>query len=73
MEGLPNDPIRRLATRWHWKRSLAYDFLVGQMSHLDRREINRVMTAYIGPEDASVDLVPAVSPRIASDIPVMTI
>lgn len=56
-----NVGIRRLGTRWHWKRSYAYEFLVEQMPNLDRREINRMLSAYVGPEEASVDLVFAVS------------
>jgi len=54
--------VQRLGDNWAWRRPCSREFLLGQLPSVDKREINRLLSAFVGPESTSVDLGPAVSP-----------
>jgi len=51
-----------LGDMWHWCRRAAYNYFRSIRNEMEASEVNRVMSAYVGTERTSVDLVPAVSP-----------
>lgn len=58
-----------MGDKWSWRRFKAYEGILLNFPALDRREVNRLLSAYVGGEEASVDLVPAVCIVLASLVP----
>lgn len=53
------DKSKSLCKHWRWRRSYAFAFLVEQLPRVDKREISRLSSAFVGAEEASIDLAPA--------------
>lgn len=54
------EKMAKLGDRWKWDRDRAWAFLVDFSPLSDKRDIFRLMSAYVGRNEASVDLVPSV-------------
>ncbi|KIY30702.1 hypothetical protein I305_06878, partial [Cryptococcus gattii E566] len=56
---ISEEKSKGLCKHWQWRRSYAFAFLAEQLPRVDKREISRLLSAFVGAEEASIDLAPA--------------